>query len=109
MIFTLETRIAPQACTGMADIRQEIDRIDRFMVALLSARFEYVMAASTFKTSETDVRTPQRVRTMMEKRREWAAEYGLNPDVIEKMFCDLVKYFTEEELARWQAQNPDHS
>jgi isochorismate pyruvate lyase len=40
---------------------------------------------------------------MLEKRRIWAQEEGLNPDVIEKLYRDLVTYFIEEELNYWQS------
>jgi hypothetical protein len=42
----------PEQCESMVDIRVEIDRLDRQVVALLGQRFAYVKAASKFKTSE---------------------------------------------------------
>jgi isochorismate pyruvate lyase len=39
---------------------------------------------------------------MLEQRRVWAAEEGLNPEVIEKLYRDLVNYFINEELQNWQ-------
>ncbi len=39
---------------------------------------------------------------MLQQRRVWAQEEGLNPDVIEKMYTDLVNYFIEEEMKHWQ-------
>ena len=48
------------------------------------------------------MRAPERVRTMLAKRREWAQSEGLSPDAIEKMYADLVAYFTEEEMKLWQ-------
>jgi isochorismate pyruvate lyase len=39
---------------------------------------------------------------MLVQRRAWAEEAGLNPDVIEKMYQDLVSYFIAEELRQWQ-------
>jgi len=35
---------------------------------------------------------------MLQERRIWAENEGLNPDVIEKLYRDLVSYFIEEEL-----------
>jgi hypothetical protein len=35
---------------------------------------------------------------MLEMRREWAQSEGLNPDVIAKMYSDLVNHFIEEEM-----------
>ena len=43
---------SPQECLGMEDIRTEIDRSDRQIIALLGERAGYVHAAAAFKTSE---------------------------------------------------------
>lgn len=95
----------PDDCQNMADIRTEIDQLDRQVIALLGERFAYVKAASKFKTSETDVKAPERVQAMLQQRRIWAEEAGLSADVIEKLYRDLVNYFIEEEIEHWQ-QNP---
>jgi isochorismate pyruvate lyase len=92
----------PDECENMTDIRAEIDNIDRQVIALFGQRFGYVKAASKFKTSETSVKAPSRFQTMLQQRRVWAQEEGLNPDVIEKMYSDLVNYFIEEEMQHWQ-------
>ncbi|MBD2233085.1 isochorismate lyase [Phormidium tenue] len=95
----------PDQCQNMADIRAEIDRLDRQVIALLGQRFAYVKAASRFKTSETAVKAPDRVQTMLQQRRMWAEEEGLNGDAIESLYRDLVNHFIAEELKQWQ-QNP---
>lgn len=93
----------PNECLNMQDIRAEIDAIDRQIINAFGNRFEYVKAASKFKTSETSVKAPERFKSMLQQRRIWAEE-GLNPDVIEKLYQDLVNYFIEEELKHWQAK-----
>lgn len=92
----------PAQCENMADIRAEIDRLDRQVVALLGQRFIYVKAASKYKSSETTVRAPERFKSMLEQRRVWAEEEGLNADAIEKMYEDLVDYFIDEEMKHWK-------
>jgi isochorismate pyruvate lyase len=92
----------PNQCENMADIRAEIDQLDRQVVALLGQRFAYVKSASKFKTSETSVKSPERFNTMLGQRRVWAEEEGLNPDVIEKMYRDLVNHFIDEEMKHWK-------
>lgn len=94
----------PSECRDMQDIRAEIDRIDREVIGLLGRRFGYVQAASRFKTSATDVRAPERFKAMLEQRRVWAQEAGLDPDVIANLYRDLVNYFIEEEMRKWQAE-----
>lgn len=92
----------PDQCENMVDIRAEIDRLDRQVVALLGQRFAYVKVASKFKSSETSVKAPERFQAMLEQRRVWAQEEGLNADVIEKMYRDLVNHFIDEEMKHWQ-------
>lgn len=92
----------PEQCQNILDIRSEIDRLDRQIIALLGQRFAYVKAASKFKKNETSVKAPERLQTMLEQRREWAKEERLNADVIEKMYRDLVTHFIEEEMKHWQ-------
>lgn len=96
---------APNECLNMQDIRVEIDAIDRQIINAFANRFEYVKAASKFKTSETSVKAPERFKAMLQQRRIWAEEEGLNPDVIEKLYQDLVNYFIQEELKHWQAKS----
>ena len=92
----------PDQCESLVDIRAEIDRLDRQVVALLGQRFAYVKAASKFKTSETTVRASERLQAMLKRRRIWAEEEGLDADVIEKMYQDLVNHFIAEEMKHWK-------
>jgi len=94
----------PEKCENMNDIRIEIDAIDKNVISLLGERFEYVKAASAFKTSETSVRAPERFETMLKQRRDWAKQEGLNADAIEKMYRDLVNHFIAEEMAKWKEE-----
>lgn len=95
-------KLTPQACENMADIRAEIDFLDAAIIKLIGQRYQYVQAAAKFKTSETAVRAPERFKAMLLQRREWASEQGLNPDVIEKLYSDLVNYFIQEEMSKWK-------
>ena len=92
----------PDKCADMGDIRAEIDRIDREVIALLGQRFQYVQAAAQFKTSVESVKAPERLKSMLGQRRLWAAEEGLSPGAIEKMYSDLVGYFIKEEMTKWK-------
>ena len=92
----------PNQCESMSDIRAEIDRLDHQVIALLGQRFAYVKAASKFKTSETTVKAPERLKAMLQQRRVWAKEEGLSADAIEKMYQDLVNHFIDEEMKHWK-------
>lgn len=99
-------RKKPDQCQDMQDIRSEIDCLDHTIIALLGKRLQYVHAAAKFKTSESSVRAPERFQAMLQQRRVWAEENGLNPDAIEKLYSDLVTHFIEEEMKQWHAEFP---
>jgi isochorismate pyruvate lyase len=88
----------PEECLDMQEIRKEIDSIDRNVIDLLGNRFKYVIEATKFKKNEEAVKAPERFATMLAQRRIWAEENGLSPDVIEKVYRDLVTYFISQEL-----------
>src|SRR5579885_2195298 len=90
----------PGECVKIEDIRKEIDRLDQAVISLLGKRYQYVIAAAKFKTDATAVRAPERFTAMLQQRRQWAQESGLNADVVEKLFRDLVNHFIEEEMKK---------
>jgi isochorismate pyruvate lyase len=91
----------PQECSSLAEVRAEIDRIDRNIIGAIGRRRHYVMAAAKFKSSAAAVAAPERFAAMLQTRRQWAEQEGLNPDVVEKLYRELVNYFIVEELAYW--------
>ena len=95
---------APEECRTLAEVRAEIDRIDREIVRAIGKRRHYVMAAAGFKKNEAEVSAPDRFAAMLQARREWAEQEGLSSDAIEKLYRDLVTYFIEEERAHWSTQ-----
>jgi len=103
-----ENRLTPSIreadnCRYMADIRSAIDQIDAQVIELLGQRFEYVKAAAKFKTDAQSVQAPERLKKMLQQRRQWAETAGLDPDMIEKLYGDLVEYFISAELEHWRS------
>src|SRR3954471_3053980 len=96
----------PADCGTLEEVRAEIDRIDRAIIALIGERAGYVHAAARFKSSETDVAAPDRQTAMWISRRAWAEAAGLDPDVIEKLYRDLVAYFIVRETEHWKTLYP---
>lgn len=92
----------PNECENLSEIRQEIDRIDREIITNLSQRLGYVKAAAKFKTDRTSVRDPERFESMLQQRRSWAEREEINPEIIEKIYRNLVDYFINEELKHWK-------
>jgi isochorismate pyruvate lyase len=92
----------PENCESIEDVRRGIDALDREIIQLIGRRAGYVEATTRFKTGEQSFRAPERERTMLEARRRWAEENGLDPGVIENLYRDLVSYFVDREMDEWR-------
>lgn len=96
----------PGECRNLDEIRAGMDGVDNEIVRLIAQRVEYVREAAKFKVTSDSVAAPERVAAVLKTRREWAERAGLNGDVIEKLYRELVAYCVSEEHKRWQALNP---
>jgi len=92
----------PHACHNIEEIRFEIDKIDKKIIELIGKRSGFVKAAAQFKTDESSVKAPDRVKSLLAKRREWAGQYSIDPDFIETLFSGIVKFFISKELKTWK-------
>lgn len=95
----------PEQCTDLGEIREQMDAIDREMVTMLAQRVGYVRAAAKFKTSANAVAAPDRVQAVLNTRREWAEQAGLDGAKIEAIYRDIVAYCISEEKKHWDAMN----
>lgn len=98
MIENLPGVKTPDECETIDDVRHAIDVIDENIVAALGRRFDYVKAIMRFKSTADDVRAPERYQAVMQQRRIWAEEAGLDADVIEQLYTDLIAYFIAHEM-----------
>lgn len=94
----------PEQCTGLNDIREAIDDIDRSIVSLLGDRLRYVYAAANFKPTEESVAAPDRVAMMMVDRRAWAEKHGLSADFVAGLFKDITDWYIATQTAHWRAK-----
>jgi isochorismate pyruvate lyase len=86
-------------CNSLEDVRSNIDRIDRDIVALLAERGTYVKQAAKFKKTSDDVKAPQRVEQVINKVVGLSHELDANPKVIEAVYRAMISAFIEAELA----------
>ncbi len=87
----------PGDCSNIDEIRNEIDAIDRNIINLLGERLLFIKAIVRFKKSKEDVMARKRYAQVLEERRKWAAEQGIDPDIVEKAYRTLMDYFIEEQ------------
>ncbi len=97
------TRISPQECTTMAEVREGVDRIDEELVGLLAERFRYIEAAARIKPSRDAVRDERRKAVVVARARSHAAAAGAPAAVIADLWERLVGASIAHELERWDA------
>lgn len=84
---------SPADCASMADIRVEIDRIDRALMALFKERWGYIgRAAEIKKPAGLKADIPARVDDVKRKARENAVKAGLDPDFYEDMWARIIAH-----------------
>lgn len=85
-------------CNSLNEVRENIDNIDREIVALLSARGNFVTQAASFKKTTSEVKAPNRVEQVISKVTALAQEQGANPAVVESVYRAMISSFIEAEL-----------
>lgn len=78
--------------------RAQIDEIDTLLIELISARQFYVDQAVRFKRTVQDVQSPERVEDVIKKVRESAQAQGLDPNLIENIYREMMQHFIKREL-----------
>jgi isochorismate pyruvate lyase len=86
-------RKMPAACADMNDLRVEIDRLDREIVALLAERSGYVARAAQIKKDRAAIVDEARIKQVISGARSQAAELGADPDLIEAIYRAMIAAF----------------
>lgn len=92
------------SCDSLGQVRSNIDRIDREIVALLAERGRYVLEAVRFKTSEQTVRASDRIEQVVAQARENAEAFGADAAIIETVYRSMIEAFVRAELEGWRGQ-----
>ena len=93
-------------CATLAEVRSNIDRLDRAIVALLAERGAYVKYAARFKRDTHPVAAPQRQAEVFARVRSLAEELGAYPEVVEAAYRALVAGFVAREQTDVAAMEP---
>jgi isochorismate pyruvate lyase len=84
--------LSPEHCITMADLRGQIDRIDRALLDLLAERARYIDRAIVLKPRENlPARTTDRAAEVIALVRDGAAGRGLDPDLAERIWRELIE------------------
>lgn len=82
----------------LAEIRANIDSLDRELVKLLRDREQLVRQAGPLKSNTDAVRAPDRVEAIIVRVRAIAEEVGASPMVVERTYRSMVTAFIELEM-----------
>ncbi len=94
----------PECCRDMPELRREIDRIDRALVALLAQRQRYIERAAIIKSERIRIRDEERIADVLAKVLAEAARAGLSPAIAEPVWRELVERSIAHELAAFDAR-----
>lgn len=92
-------------CKNMAEVREEIDRVDRIIVPLLLERLEYIAQAGHIKSDREAVRDNWRVEDVVSKAKATAEAQSGNAQYIEDIYRHLIEWSINHEFGVWDDVN----
>ena len=88
----------PDQIGSMAELRVEIDALDGQIVTLLARRTRLVDRAAQLKPAENlPARIPARVEDVVAKVRTKASDAGMDPDLAERLWREMIEHFIAQE------------
>lgn len=88
-------------CQNMQDVRTEVDRIDRLLVALIAERQGYMSEAARIKQDRDSVYDAARIEDVVSKIKAYAEEAGLSLDIAEPVWREMIKQCIAFEFEEW--------
>ena len=92
-------------CLNMADLRAEIDRLDRSLVKLLSERQRYIERAAEIKARRQEIRDEARIADVLAKVTAAAESAGLNTDIARAVWRELMERSIALEMEAFEKHN----
>ncbi|MBY0421354.1 MAG: chorismate mutase [Parvularculaceae bacterium] len=100
--MTEHSKMLPDACKDMGDVREEIDRLDRALVRLIAERQRYIEAAARIKDREDEVRLQWRIDDVLAKVKAEAARQGLDWAIAEPVWRQMMDRCIAHEGVVWR-------
>ncbi|SNY93896.1 isochorismate pyruvate lyase [Cohaesibacter sp. ES.047] len=97
----------PEECTEKAHIREEIDRIDKSLVALFAQRDAYVRRMAEIKSDPSEARVEARVKDVLDKVLAELEAVDLAPDLYMQFWEELIEVNIDYEAATIAARLAD--
>ena len=87
---------------SLQQARDKIDQIDVALIELIASRQFYVDQVMRHKQTVEDVQSPQRVKEVIEKVRALAVQHAVDPDMVERLYHDMIQHFIQRELKEFR-------
>ena len=91
-----------EKCESLDQAREKIDAIDLALIEMIATRQFYVDQAARFKRTAEEVHSPERVQQVINQVRQKAMDLGTDPDLIEKIYRDMIQHFIQRELKEFR-------
>ena len=99
------TNRLPADCADLTQVRTEIDRIDKVLVAAIGERLGYVERAWQLKLGlGQEASVPWRNQQVIDKVRAQAIERGVPPDLCEALWRQMIGWFIQYEEEKLRSQ-----
>ena len=85
------SRVKPEDCNAMSEVRHGIDRLDEQIVALIAERFRYMDAAARIKPDREAVRDEGRKAQVLANVARLAGEHDVPEDAAAALYERLVE------------------
>ncbi|MDY6487659.1 MULTISPECIES: chorismate mutase [Acinetobacter] len=82
---------------SLEDARNRVDAIDDALIELIVTRQFYVDQVIRFKRKSEDIKSP-RIEEVIEKVCVQASQQGLDPELIENIYREMIQHFIRREL-----------
>ncbi|MDY6462742.1 chorismate mutase [Acinetobacter faecalis] len=82
---------------SLEDARNRVDAIDDALIELIATRQFYVDQVIRFKRKSEDIKSP-RIEEVIGKVCVQASEQGLDPELIENIYREMIQHFIRREL-----------
>ncbi len=99
-------RHSAETAETMADVRYEIDRLDRLLVAIIKERQSFMDAAARIKGERGAVHDRARIEDVIAKVKACAVEAGLSPAIAEPVWRTMIERCIAYEFEAFDALNP---
>ncbi|WP_345984412.1 chorismate mutase [Sulfurimonas sp. HSL-1656] len=86
-------------CNSLAEVRQEIDKLDDMIVELIAKRNNYIKQAARFKNTIDEVKAPDRIDAVIQRLRRKALDLDLSPNLVAELYTLMINEMVETEIA----------